>query len=238
LIELQISGENAAFKNDVVFQIRCFSASTITWQHVKIPTIIGGIGGKYATAVYCAAVKSNKLDAVENEINNFEAELRKDSKLKMILADPFVHKEEKKRAIDSAAEKLKCSSITKNFFGDLLFVLFKLINEKNSFSELISENGRMLEVENILECFKKLMAAHHGELVCEVTSAKPLDASTQTSLYSVLQGFTKGGHKLHINYKVDPALIAGITVSLGDHYIDMSAASKIDQYSKIMESVL
>ncbi|OUC48353.1 putative ATP synthase F1, delta subunit [Trichinella nativa] len=104
----------------------------------------------------------------------------------MILADPFVHKEEKKRAIDSAAEKLKCGSITKNFF------------------ELISENGRMLEVEKILECFKKLMAAHHGELVCEV----------------------------------DPVLIAGITVSLGDHYIDMSAASKIDQYSKIMESVL
>ncbi|KRY38781.1 ATP synthase subunit O, mitochondrial [Trichinella spiralis] len=199
--------------------IRCFSASTITWQHVKIPTIIGGIGGKYATAVYCAAVKSNKLDAVENEINNFEAELRKDSKLKMILADPFVHKEEKKRAIDSAAEKLKCSSITKNFFGDLLFVLFKLINEKNSFSELISENGRMLEVENILECFKKLMAAHHGELVCEVTSAK---MQARKRLYTPF-------------YKVDPALIAGITVSLGDHYIDMSAASKIDQYSKIME---
>ncbi|KRZ71912.1 DnaJ -like protein subfamily B member 6-B, partial [Trichinella papuae] len=199
--------------------IRCFSASTIAWQHVKVPTIIGGIGGKYATAIYCAAVKSNKLDAVESEINNFEAELRKDSKLKMILADPFVHKAEKKRAIDSAAEKLKCGSITKNFF------------------ELITENDRMLEVEKILECFKKLMAAHHGELMCEVTSAKPLDSSTQTSLHSVLQGFTKGGRKLHINYKVDPALIAGITVLLGDHYIDMSAASKIDQYSKIMESV-
>ncbi|KRY77468.1 DnaJ -like protein subfamily B member 6-B [Trichinella pseudospiralis] len=200
--------EKNAFKN---------GASTIARQHVKVPTIIGGIGGKYATAIYCAAVKSNKLDAVESEINNFEAELRKDSKLKMILADPFVHKAEKKRAIDSAAEKLKCGSITKNFF------------------ELISENGRMLEVEKILECFKKMMAAHHGELMCEVTSAKPLDSSTQTSLQSVLQGFTKGGRKLHINYKVDPALIAGITVSLGDHYIDMSAASKIDQYSKIME---
>ncbi|KRZ26714.1 DnaJ -like protein subfamily B member 6-B, partial [Trichinella pseudospiralis] len=203
--------EKNAFKN---------GASTIARQHVKVPTIIGGIGGKYATAIYCAAVKSNKLDAVESEINNFEAELRKDSKLKMILADPFVHKAEKKRAIDSAAEKLKCGSITKNFF------------------ELISENGRMLEVEKILECFKKMMAAHHGELMCEVTSAKPLDSSTQTSLQSVLQGFTKGGRKLHINYKVDPALIAGITVSLGDHYIDMSAASKIDQYSKIMETLI
>ncbi|KRY77469.1 DnaJ -like protein subfamily B member 6-B [Trichinella pseudospiralis] len=203
--------EKNAFKN---------GASTIARQHVKVPTIIGGIGGKYATAIYCAAVKSNKLDAVESEINNFEAELRKDSKLKMILADPFVHKAEKKRAIDSAAEKLKCGSITKNFF------------------ELISENGRMLEVEKILECFKKMMAAHHGELMCEVTSAKPLDSSTQTSLQSVLQGFTKGGRKLHINYKVDPALIAGITVSLGDHYIDMSAASKIDQYSKIMENMM
>ncbi|KRZ44800.1 ATP synthase subunit O, mitochondrial [Trichinella pseudospiralis] len=181
--------------------IRFFSASTIARQHVKVPTIIGGIGGKYATAIYCAAVKSNKLDAVESEINNFEAELRKDSKLKMILADPFVHKAEKKRAIDSAAEKLKCGSITKNFF------------------ELISENGRMLEVEKILECFKKMMAAHHGELMCEVTSAK---IQARKRLYSPF-------YKVLRRVVVDPALIAGITVSLGDHYIDMSAASKIDQ---------
>lgn len=77
------------------------------------------------------------------------------------------------------------------------------------------------------------MSAHRNELMCKVTSAKPLDKATMNSLTKSLKGFAKN-RDVKIDSAVDPTLIAGITVEIGDKFIDMSTKAQI---KKITDSL-
>ena len=102
----------------------------------------------------------------------------------------------------------------------------------------MAENGRLGRLEGIAKNMGEIMKAHKGEVNARVTTAKPLDSSQQKELQSVLQGFLKKGNKLHIDLKVDPALIGGMVVELGDRYVDLSLASKLRLYSKVVKETL
>ena len=50
-------------------------------------------------------------------------------------------------------------------------------------------------------------------------------------LYINLQLFS-----LQMNYKVDPAIIGGMVVSIGDKFADMSIASKMKKYTDLIQA--
>ena len=50
-------------------------------------------------------------------------------------------------------------------------------------------------------------------------------------LYINLQRFS-----LQMNYKVDPAIIGGMVVSIGDKFADMSIASKMKKYTDLIQA--
>lgn len=102
----------------------------------------------------------------------------------------------------------------------------------------MADNGRLGRLEGIAKNMAELMKAHKGEVNARVTTAKPLDAAQSKELQSVLQGFLKKGSKLQIDLKVDPTLIGGMIVELGDRYVDLSLASKLKLYSKIVKETL
>ena len=54
------------------------------------------------------------------------------------------------------------------------------------------------------------MAAHRGEVVCSVTTAKPLDAAMKKEVEGAVKGFLKGNQKALINYSVDASIIGGM----------------------------
>merc|ERR1711970_1069981 len=49
-------------------------------------------------------------------------------------------------------------------------------------------------------------------------------------------GFLTKGQKSLISYKVDPSIVGGMIVSIGDKYVDMSIASKLKKYSELIKS--
>lgn len=71
---------------------------------------------------------------------------------------------------------------------------------------------------------------------CEVTTAKPLDQSQRQKLEGVLKSFVKSNETINVAAKVDPAIIGGMIVSIGDRYVDMSVASKIKKYTEIISA--
>lgn len=71
-------------------------------------------------------------------------------------------------------------------------------------------------------------------MTCEVITAKELDSSQKQKLESVLKSFVKSNEKVFITTKVDPTIIGGMIVSIGDRYVDMSVASKIKKYTEII----
>lgn len=102
----------------------------------------------------------------------------------------------------------------------------------------MAENGRLGRLQGVARAFAEIMSAHRGEVKAVVTTAKPLDAQQLKELGAVLQVFIKKGNTLQLETKVNPALIGGMVVSLGDRYIDLSIASRLNTYSNIVKETL
>ena len=51
----------------------------------------------------------------------------------------------------------------------------------------MAENGRLGKLEAVINAFKLMMAAHRGEVACEVVTAKPLDQAQRQNLEAALK---------------------------------------------------
>jgi F-type H+-transporting ATPase subunit O len=71
-----------------------------------------------------------------------------------------------------------------------------------------------------------------------VSFLQPLDDALKTELEAALKSFLQQGQKLLLTVKVDPAIIGGLVVSIGDKYVDMSIASKIKKYTDIITAAV
>lgn len=61
-----------------------------------------------------------------------------------------------------------------------------------------------------------------------------MDAAQRQKLEGVLKSFLKGNQSIHLTSKVDPSILGGMVVSIGDRYVDMSVANKIKKYTEII----
>merc|ERR1712038_108949 len=202
----------------IIPAVRHFSTtSAVRGKLVQAPIQLFGLEGRYAYALYSAASKEKKLDAVEAELKKFQGVFAKDANLREFMANPSVQKVEKKTVLDKVMTQSKASPVTANFFGAM------------------AENGRLPKMNAIIGAFEKLMAAHRGEIICSVTTAKELDAKNKKDLTAALEAFLKKGETLKLNLDVDPSIIGGMIVNIGDRYVDMSMASKIKAYSALIK---
>jgi len=198
--------------------VRQFSTTSARDALVRAPVAVYGIEGRYATALYSAAHKQKALDAVEKDLVAFSDVLKKDSRLAEFLYDPSVQKSIKNDGIIGVADKMKLNPLSKN----LLLA--------------VAENNRYSFLPAISSAFSTIMAAHRGEVVCEITTAKALDAGMAKEVEGALAGFLKKGEKALITYKVDAAIIGGMVVSIGDKFCDMSMATKLNKYSELLKA--
>ncbi|XP_075145858.1 ATP synthase subunit O, mitochondrial [Haematobia irritans] len=187
-------------------------------QAVKPPIQVFGLEGRYATALYSAATKMKQLDQVEKDLIAFQATLKKDKKLRESVVSPIVNKKVMGTALKESADKLRWAAAT----GNLL--------------NLMANNGRLSSLDGVINAFSVIMAAHRGEVVCEVVSAKPLDSAQSKQLEGALKSFLKSNQSLKITTRVDPSIIGGLIVSIGDKYVDMSIASKVKMYTDVISS--
>lgn len=67
-------------------------------------------------------------------------------------------------------------------------------------------------------------------------TAKELDSAQRQKLEGVLKSFLKGNQTIQLTSKVDPTIMGGMIVSIGDRYVDMSVASKLKKYTEIINA--
>ncbi|EDV92594.1 ATP synthase subunit O, mitochondrial [Drosophila grimshawi] len=202
--------------NKLALLSRTFSSAA--QQTVKPPVQVFGLEGRYATALYSAASKLSQLDQVEKDLIALQATIKGDKKLREYVTSPIINKKIMSTALKEASEKLRFAPTTANLLG------------------LLADNGRLKKLDTVINAFKTIMAAHRGEVVCEVVTAKPLDASQSKQLEGALKSFLKGNESLKITSRVDPSIIGGLVVSIGDKYVDMSIATKVKLYTDVIQS--
>lgn len=74
------------------------------------------------------------------------------------------------------------------------------------------------------------------QVTCEVVTARDLDAEQKQKLQGVLKSYVKPNETIHLTTKVDPSIIGGMIVSVGDRYVDMSVATKIKKYTELISA--
>lgn len=143
--------------------------------------------------------------------------LEKDAGVKRFLETPVVDRKAKKAGVDIILGSAK-SETTKNFFT------------------LLADNGRLNQTSKIISAFQSLMIAHRGEVNVVVTSANVLDAKTLTRVKDVLVKGELGGKgkKLLVSNKVNPQILGGLVIEIGDNTIDLSVSSKITKLNSLL----
>lgn len=118
-----------------------------------------------------------------------------------------------------------------NVPGDKLAELFlsvlksPLNDEARRFVKLLVDNGRLTVMPEIAEQFHVLKNAREGSSDVEITSAFPLEGPQLNDLVAALE--RKFGRKLYAQVAVDPSLIGGVSVKVGDEVLDTSVRSRL-----------
>ena len=97
---------------------------------------------------------------------------------------------------------------------------------RNLLSTVI-DNGRLAVLPEIASQFRTLVNDRGGVAVAQVVSAFPLDAAQQASLAKVLE--KRFGRQLKVSVAVDPSLIGGVRVTVGDEVLDTSVVARLEQ---------
>lgn len=135
---------------------------------VKAPIQLFGLEGRYATALYTASTKMNQLVSVEKELIEVQNALKQKPKLREILISPIINRGLLQQTLKDVGAAAKLSAATTNLLV------------------LLAENGRLTKIDGVINAFKQLMAAHRGEVVCEVTTARALNDGQRKELQGAL----------------------------------------------------
>jgi F-type H+-transporting ATPase subunit delta len=93
--------------------------------------------------------------------------------------------------------------------------------------DAVIDNGRLAVLPEIATQFRALVNERGGVADAHIVSAFPLDATQQADLAKVLE--KRFGRPLQTTVSVDPSLIGGVRVTVGDEVLDTSVVARLAQ---------
>ena len=102
----------------------------------------------------------------------------------------------------------------------------RLDGHGRNFVQLLIENGRLALMSQIREQYEALRREHEGVLEASIISAMPINDTQVQGLRIALE--KKYGLKVNTQVEVDPRLIGGVRIVVGDKVIDATVRGKLD----------
>jgi F-type H+-transporting ATPase subunit delta len=110
----------------------------------------------------------------------------------------------------------------------------KLNEEGRNLILLMAENDRLYVLPQVSELFDQLKSQYEGVLDARIVSAFELSSSQLKSLVASLE--QKFKHKINAKVSVDPELIGGVKVEIGDEILDNSVRGKLEAMTVALKS--
>jgi F-type H+-transporting ATPase subunit delta len=161
----------------------------------------------YSRSLFEVAKQQGKLDVVKDQLGEFADALEQNRELAVFFFSPYFSTEEKKRGLERAV--VDADPILLNFL------------------ELLIENHRMPVIFRARRQYDALWDREHELLPVEVTSAVELDRATIDELGRRIGEQT--GQNVELTSKVDPGIVGGIVVRVGNSILDASIKNRLDQ---------
>ncbi len=122
---------------------------------------------------------------------------------------------------------------TQQIAAALIEALGDLLDQRlQNFVRLLASNRRLELVTDIAALFERYCVEDRNVSVVEIVSAQPLDAPQQAALCSAVEART--GRKTTATCRVDPSLLGGASVRIGDLVIDGSLKTRLEKLSQAL----
>jgi F-type H+-transporting ATPase subunit delta len=161
----------------------------------------------YSRSLFEVAKEHGKLDTVKEHLAQFASALEQNRELAVFFFSPYFSTEEKERGLKRAV--VDAEPIFLNFL------------------ELLIEKHRMPVIFRVRRQFDALWDREHELLPVEVTSAIELDPATVEELGRRIGEQT--GQNVELTSKVDPDIVGGIVLRVGNSILDASIKNRLDQ---------
>lgn len=165
---------------------------------------------RYAKAIIDIATTSGRAEAVNNDMKTIVETVSASAELKEFLANPVIKMEAKKSALSE---------------------LFSNVQpETSSLFHLLFENKRFEILDSIAKQYNVLFDESNGVEVAKVTTAVPLTSELEAKVLAKIGEFSN--KKITIENTVDPSIIGGFILRVGDKQYNASVASKLNQLKR------
>ena len=109
----------------------------------------------------------------------------------------------------------------------------QLSPEQQNFVRVLAENERIGVLPEIASAYEALRNAHEGVLDAQIGSAYPLSDGQVAEIVATLAA--KYGKQVKASVSVEPELIGGVSIRIGDEVIDASVRGKLAQMASAMK---
>ena len=164
---------------------------------------------QYANALADIALAQGAAEPAVKQLNDFGAVYAQSAELRTFLASPAVSMETKHAVIEKLVTRLSASKIIRNF----LFV--------------IADHRRTHLLPDITATFQQVIRQRQGVAEAEIASAVELSAAQKKEMKETLGRLI--GKKVETKYSLDPNLLGGAVVRIGDTIYDGSLRGRLNE---------
>jgi F-type H+-transporting ATPase subunit delta len=172
------------------------------------------IARPYAEAVFRLA-RANDALAAWSGMLQFAAVIAADERIRALIGNPKV-------------SSRRLGELLLGICGD------KLNDEGRNFILLLAENGRLQVLPEVSELFEQLKTQHEGVLGAKIASAFAMNDAQLKDLVANLE--VKFKRKIEAKVSIDPELIGGVKVEIGDEVLDASVRGKLEAMAVALKS--
>ena len=168
------------------------------------------IASVYARSLFEVAMEQDKLDKVRDELGEFADAVHASRELQVFLFSPYFSTKEKSEGLDKAISGADETTV--------------------NFLRLLIEKHRMPVVFRVRAEFDKLWEEENRLLPVTITSAVELPKSTVKQIGDRIAEQTD--RKVDLSANVDPDILGGIVVRVGNSVLDASIRNRLENFRK------
>jgi F-type H+-transporting ATPase subunit delta len=168
------------------------------------------IAAVYARSLFEVASEQEKIDDIREQLGEFADALADSRELQVFFFSPYFSTEEKKQGLDKAVSG-----------ADPVLI---------NFLQLLIEKHRMPVLFRARRIYDSMWEEKNRLLPVQVTSAVELDSETVERIGDRIAEQT--GRKVELSAQVEPDILGGIVVRVGNSILDASIRNRLEQLRK------
>lgn len=169
---------------------------------------------RYATAIFSLAQDADAIARVRDDLHVVKTILDADDGVRKFFRSPVVDRKEKAAIVERA-------------FGALHEIALHTVL-------LLVRKRREAIFEEIVKQYDLLEQRHRGGSPLRIESARALDPGELNELVEKLS--RRYDTAFDVTQTVDPQLIGGVRITLGDKLIDGSVAGRLDELARMLSA--